>query len=201
VTGQYAQGYNLANHLDFQFLPGKKWETFADPEGLLSTLPAIASCLLGVFAGLLLRGPQWDDGQKVKWLLAGGAGAVVLGLLWSVQFPIVKKIWTSSFVLVAGGCSAILLGVFYQVVDVWKKQSWCQPFVWMGMNSITVYLASNFIGGFRKLGGRLAGGDVRIFLDQHVAKGLGDLVIALTGLALAFCFVRFLHRRKIFLRL
>ena len=201
TTGKYEKGYNLSNHFDFQYLPGKKWEIYADPEGILSTVPAIATCLLGVFAGLLLKNQKIGDLAKVKYLLIAGVSALILGLLWSFQFPVVKKIWTSSFVLVAGGWSAILLGTFYLVIDVWKKQSWCLPFVWIGMNSITIYLASNLIGGFRKVAARFVGGDIRHFFDTHVAKGLGDLIVALAGLALAFWFVRFLYRRKIFLRL
>jgi hypothetical protein len=71
----------------------------------------------------------------------------------------------------------------------------------MGMNSITIYLASNILGGFRKLATRLAGGDVRIFLDGHVTKGFGDMAISIVGLLLAFWLVHFLYKRKIFLRL
>ena len=103
--------------------------------------------------------------------------------------------------LVAGGYSAILLGTFYWMVDVMKWQTWCQPFVWMGMNSITIYVASNCIGGFRKLGGRFVGGDVKSYFDNHVAVGSGDLLVAIVGMLLAFLFVRFLYKRKIFLRL
>jgi len=200
VTGRFDKGLNLANHLDFQHLPGKKWDTYWDPEGLLSTLPAIATCLLGVFAGLLLLNPAIDDRQKVVWLLAAGALGVLAGFLWDLQFPVIKKIWTSSYVLVAGGYSAILLGLFYLVVDVWKYQKWCQPFVWIGMNSITIYLANNVIG-FRRLAQRFAGGSVKNFLDTHVTQGFGDLVIALVGLALGVWLVHFLYRKKIFLRL
>ena len=130
-----------------------------------------------------------------------GVAGVVLGFLWGMQFPIVKKIWTSSYVLVAGGYSAIFLGIFFWVVDVMKIQFWCRPFVWMGMNSITIYMTSNFIGGFRKLGARLAGGDVKAFFDHHVTTGFGDLVVSIVGLALAFWFVNFLYRKKIFIRL
>jgi predicted acyltransferase len=104
-------------------------------------------------------------------------------------------------VLVAGGYSAILLGVFYLIVDVWQTRAWCQPFVWMGMNSITIYLASNVLGGFRRLAGRFAGGDVKMFFDNAVAKGVGDMVISVVGLLLAFWVVHFLYKRKIFLRL
>ena len=200
VAGECEKGFNLSNHLDFEFLPGKKYDDYWDPEGMLSTLPAIATCLLGVFAGLLLRSREYSERRKLICLVAFGAGGVLLGFLWGMQFPVVKKIWTSSFVLVAGGFSAILLAAFYLVVDVWKRQKWCQPFVWIGMNSITVYLASNVIG-FRRLAERFAGGDVKAFLDSHVAKGFGDLVLAVAGLGFGVLLCWFLHRKKFFLRL
>ena len=201
VTGKFEPGLNVPNHFDFQYLPGRRYDTFFDPEGILSTIPAIATCLLGVFAGFLVKSTSIADLRKVAWLAGAGVLAIALGWLWDFQFPVIKKLWTSSYVLVAGGYSALLLAAFYLIVDVWKYQKWCQPFVWMGMNSITVYLASNILGGFSKLAVRFAGGDIKAFFDTHVAKGSGDMVIALTGLLLAFVLVRFLYQRKIFLRL
>ncbi len=201
VTGKFDAGYNVANHFDFEHLPGKKYDLFFDPEGILSTIPAVATCLLGIFAGLVLQCATFSNEKKLAWLFGVGAACVALGWLWGLQFPVIKKIWTSSYVLVAGGYSAMLLGAFYLVVDVWKYQKWCQPFVWMGMNAITIYLVKNFLGGtFSKLSGRLVGGDIKTFLDDHVAKGFGDLLISILGLLIAFWLVRFLHQRKIFLR-
>lgn len=201
VTGRFDAGCNVANHFDFEYLPARKYDLFYDPEGILSTLPAIATCLLGVFAGLLLQNGTFSNDKKLLWLFGAGAASVALGWLWGIQFPVIKKIWTSSYVLVAGGYSALLLGAFYLVVDVWKYQKWCQPFVWMGMNSITIYLIKNFLGGtFSKLAARLVGGDVKTFLDAQVAQGFGDLVISIGGLLIAFWIVRFLYQRKIFLR-
>ncbi|HEX5218477.1 MAG TPA: DUF5009 domain-containing protein [Verrucomicrobiae bacterium] len=202
VTGKFDMGYNLANHYDFEHLPGKKWDLFWDPEGILSTIPAVATCLLGVFAGFVLRGTEFSPDRKLLFLIGGGIVCVALGWLWGMQFPVIKKIWTSSYVLVAGGYSAVLMGVFYLLVDVLKFQWWCQPFVWMGMNSITIYLVKNFLGGtFSRLSARLVGGDIKNYLDAHIAKGFGDLVISIVGLLLAFWLVRFLYKRKIFLRL
>lgn len=201
VTGKFDKGLNLANHIDFEYLPARKYDVFFDPEGFLSTLPAIVTCLLGVFAGLLLRDKTVPDQRKVIMLIGFGIASAALGWLWNLQFPVIKKIWTSSYVLVAGGYSAILLGIFYQIVDVWQTRAWCQPFVWMGMNSITIYLASNIIGGFRKLATRFVGGDVRTFFDAHIAKGAGDMAISIVGLLLAFWLVHFLYKRKVFLRL
>ncbi|MBI4324084.1 MAG: DUF1624 domain-containing protein [Chloroflexi bacterium] len=200
IAGVFVKGVNLANYLDQKYLPGKKWDGTWDPEGLLSTLPAIGTCLLGVLAGLLLKNNSISDQQKVLYLICGGAGAVAGGFLWGVQFPVIKKIWTSSYVLVAGGYSAMLLGTFYLVVDVWKYQKWAQPFVWIGMNSITVYLANNIID-FDRFGLRFVGGNVRAFFEARLAHGLGDFIIALAGLGLGVLLCYFLHRRKIFLRL
>jgi predicted acyltransferase len=200
VTGHFEPGLNLANHIDFEYLPGRLWDTYYDPEGLLSTLPAVVTCLLGVFAGLFLLNPSFNDQQKVVCLLAAGLALAALGWAWSAQFPVIKKIWTSSYVLVAGGYSAALLGLFYWMIDVCKWQKWCQPFVWMGMNSITIYLTVNILGGFGKLSKRFCGGDIQDFFNRQYA-GSGDLIVALVGLFLAFWFVHFLYRRKIFLRL
>jgi predicted acyltransferase len=200
LRGVFLEGVNLANYVDQRFLPGHRWDGTWDPEGLLSTLPAIATCLLGVFAGLILQSASTSSARKVLWLSLGGLGSLAVGLLWSGSFPIIKKIWTSSFVLLAGGYSALLLAVFYQVVDVWKLQRWCQPFVWIGTNSITVYLASQFVG-FDDLAARIVGGNVRDILNQQVLEGFGDLVQAAVALGLALLLVRFLHHRKIFLRL
>lgn len=200
VSGKYEPGLNLSNHLDYQYLPGKSYDKYWDPEGLLSTLPAIVTCLLGVFAGMLLRDKSVKDMRKVKLLAIGGVACLVVGYVWGMQFPIVKKIWTSSFVLVAGGWSFLLLAVFYQIVDVWKYRAWCRPFVWIGMNSITIYLANNLLG-FQRVAERFAGGNVKSFINDSMMKGLGDLVVVLVGLGLSIVFVWYLHRRKIFLRL
>jgi len=200
ISGVFIKGVNLANYLDQKYLPGKKWDGTWDPEGFLSTLPAVATCLLGVFAGLLLKSNRIEQRWKVHYLLFAGLAGVVLGHLWGFQFPIIKKIWTSSYVLVAGGYSALLLGLFYLVVDVWQCQKWCQPFVWIGMNSITVYMANNIIN-FDRLGLRFAGGDVKKFFDTTVTNGFGDFVVALVGLGLGILLCHFLYRKKIFLRL
>ncbi len=195
VHGKFDDGRNLPQHIDFMYLPGYKWDGAYDPEGILSTMAAIATCLLGVFAGLLLRNSSVPDQKKVIWLLAAGAAGVAAGFLWGLQFPVIKKIWTSSYVLVAGGYSCILLAAFYQMVEIWQWRKWCVPFVWVGMNPITVYLAFNLleVGNLAKL---VAGGPVKAGLGAW-----GEFVIGAVVVAMMFAFVRFLYQRKIFLRL
>jgi predicted acyltransferase len=199
VTGKFAPGLNLTNHLDFEYLPGRLYDHYYDPEGILSTLPAIATCLLGVFAGLLLRRTDFDERRKVRVLLLAGVAGIAAGWLWGLQFPVIKKIWTSSYVLVAGGWSFLLLAGFYYVVDVRQWRRWCQPFVWIGMNPITLYLISSIVW-FPEVAQRLAGGSVSAWFDGRVGHGAGDIVVTIVGLGLMLALARFLYARKIFLR-
>lgn len=203
VKGKYEMGYNVCNDFDFEHLPGRLYNSFCDPEGLLSTIPAIATGLFGILAGLFLLNKSVPDERKVFWLIAMGIAGVIMGFVWGTQFPVVKKIWTSSYVLVAGGYSSMLLGAFYWIVDVKKWQLWCRPFVWVGMNPITLYMVSSLTGGegYRKIAARLAGGPVLDYLNTHVAQGFGDVVVALVAIGLFIWLANFMYRRKIFLRL
>lgn len=199
VTGSYEEGRNLTNYLDFRFMPGRKPQRYYLNEGLLSTLPAVALPLFGALAGLVLKNPTISPSQKALRLLVGGAIAVALGLAWSEQFPLIKRIWTSSFVLVAGGASGCLLAVFYWIIDVQGWRTWCQPFVWIGCNPLTLYVVAQVIG-FQPLATRLVGGDVTNFLDARVGAGCGGLAVALTSLLLMLLFARFLYQHGMFLR-
>ena len=93
----------------------------------------------------------------------------------------------------------MLLGVFHQIIDVWKHQRWAMPFVWIGANAITLYFIESIVN-FEKLSGRLVGGDVSNFFDEHATVGTGHLFRACVGLLLAIALAGFLYRRKIFLR-
>jgi predicted acyltransferase len=116
-AGDYTEGHNLTNYLDKMYLGGRRYDGDHDPEGILSTLPAIASCLLGVFGGLWLRG-SGSHGRKALGLAIAGAVALGLGWVWAPWFPVIKKLWTSSFVLVAAGWTALFLSVFYWMIEV-----------------------------------------------------------------------------------
>lgn len=197
-AGDFAEGHNLANWIDTMWLPFRKWDGDHDPEGLLSTLPAVATTLLGVFAGMLLKNPAIEPMKKVRLLVGWGIAGIALGLLWHLQFPIIKKLWTSSFVLFTAGISSVLLAVCYQVIDIRQNRRWCQPFVWIGMNAITIYLLFHFVkpGLIARC---FTGGEVHKALDA-TWHGLGDLATALLALAFSVLICRFLFVRKIFLR-
>jgi len=198
-TGDFREGHNLTNWLDARYLPLRKWDGDHDPEGLLSTFPAVATCLLGVMAGLCIRDPRRSEWGRVRFLAVAGAVLFVAGFAWGLQFPVIKKIWTSSFVLVAGGWSMMLLAAFYAVADVWKYNRWLQPFVWLGSNALAVYILSNILD-FNALSERFAGGPIAGLLNG-IWSGLGGVVLALVSIVLCILVAGFLYRRKIFLRL
>ncbi len=199
LRGVYLKGVNLANYIDQRFLPGFKWDGSWDPEGLASTPAAIVTCLAGVLAGLFLVDGKRTGAKKAVTLALAGAAAFAVGLVWNIPLPIIKKIWTPSYVLVAAGFSLMLLAGFYYLVELRGMRRWTIPFVWIGMNPITVYLFDTIVD-FHKLADTIAGGSVRN-LFESVTPGLGDFIRAVLALALAVMFCRFLYVKKIFLKL
>lgn len=197
-AGDFAEGHNLTNWIDKMYLPFRKWDGDHDPEGILSTLPAIASSLLGVFAGLLIKNPAVAPARKVRLLILWGIAGIVAGILWHFQFPIIKKIWSSSFVLFTAGLSSLLLALFYYVIDIKNHRGWCRPFVWIGMNAITIYLIAHFVK-LEVIAKCFVGGEINSALE-HLHPGLGALVTALLALSFSFLICWFLFQRKIFLR-
>jgi predicted acyltransferase len=199
VAGDFSRGQNWANWIDAHWLPGKVWYGDYDPEGLLSTLPAVASGLIGLLAGRWLQGPGRDTQEKLRGLVIAGVVLLVLGLAWSWQFPLIKRIWTSSYALVGGGWSLLLLAGFYGVIEWRGSTRWATPFVWIGSNALLIYLVSHLVD-FRAVSGLLVGGPVAVLLDSWWT-GLSGLALALTSIALCTALCGWLYVRKIFLRL
>ena len=190
----FARKENIVNWFDYKFLPFQEQGRTWDPEGLLSTIPAVGSCILGVFAGLLIASKETPQDTKVRYLLASGVVLTVAGYLWGLQLPVIKSLWTSSYVLVAGEYSALLLGFFYLVVDVWKYRTWAEPFIWIGANPLIIYMATEFVR-FDSMGERVVGGPVAALFGKY-----GELLVVAAGILFVILFARFLYKRKMFLR-
>jgi predicted acyltransferase len=126
------------NHL---WVESRTW----DPEGLLGTLPAIATGLFGIRVGSWLKRKDPDDGIRVSWMFTYGVLAVVLGLIWGLFFPINKALWTSSFVLYTGGWATIALAFSYWLIDVQGYRAFTGIFIPFGANAITAYVLSDFV--------------------------------------------------------
>lgn len=116
-----------------------------DPEGILSTLPAIGTCLFGILVGIYLKKKEIDAATKIAWLFSVGAIAIIAGLLWDLQFPINKALWTSSYVLYTGGLATVVLALSYWIIDVNHYNRFTKPFVVYGVNAITVFFVSGLM--------------------------------------------------------
>lgn len=137
---------NLAAWLDRALLDGHLWRQTKswDPEGILSTVPAVATTLLGSLAGALLVSERTPR-TKLAGFALGGAALAALGLAWGVSFPINKNLWTSSYALFTAGVAALLFGLVYLLADVRGWRGWTAPFVVYGTNSILVFVASGLL--------------------------------------------------------
>jgi predicted acyltransferase len=188
---------NLEAYIDRLLLPGKLHRAVYDPEGILSTIPAIGTALLGVLTGQFLRWNSEKWTMLRKSLAIGTAGLVLLGAgaLWNFVFPINKNMWTSSFVLYAGGWSLILLFIFYYLIDVLGFKKWSMPFVWIGMNSILIYMASHGVINFESTASFLFDGLIKYTPAAWHMVWLGSGIL-LVQLALLY----FLYQKKWFLK-
>lgn len=116
-----------------------------DPEGILSTLPAIGTGLFGLMIGGILKRKDQAEADKIAWIFSLGTIAVIIGLIWDLVFPINKSLWTSSYVMYASGLAAIGLALCYWLIDVKGYTKFTSPFVVYGVNAITVFFASGLI--------------------------------------------------------
>lgn len=137
---------NLAAYIDNLLLGGHLWSYTKvwDPEGILSTIPAISTAISGIMLGHWL-GTNNDRTTKTAWMFIFGTASVLLGLIWNYHFPINKSIWTSSYVLYTSGLATIAFAWVYFIVDVQKYTWWTKPFVVYGMNAITVFWFSGLV--------------------------------------------------------
>jgi predicted acyltransferase len=193
--GDFSPEGNLAGYVDREFLPGRiypEYYGFGDNEGLLSTIPAVATALLGALAGQWLRSSRFAV-WKVLGLLAAGGACLAVGYGWGYAFPIIKNLWTSSFVLVAGGWSLLLLAFFYGVIDGIGFRWWAFFFIVIGSNAILAYLAEKFIN-FHYTSEFLFGGAAR-----H-AGDYGPVILASGVVLLKWLVLLYLYRKKLFLR-
>ena len=137
---------NLGAWLDNLLLGGHLWSASKvwDPEGILSTIPAIVTGLSGVLAGHLIKS-EITEVRKVVWMFVSGAVCIFLGLVWDLSFPINKALWTSSYVLYTSGIALQCLAICYWFIDVLGYKNWTTPWVAFGMNALSAYVLSGLL--------------------------------------------------------
>jgi predicted acyltransferase len=138
---------NFASYLDRLLIGsrhlyyGDGWKGLGDPEGLSSTLPAVASTMFGYFAGLAVRDRQ-PDPRLSRGLLLAGAALIAAGSLWGLSFPVVKKIWTSSYAVLMGGISLVVFALCYEISEVRGRGALMEPLAHFGRNSLAAFVGS-----------------------------------------------------------
>ena len=182
----------LSSYIDQQLIPGKLYYGYGDNEGLISTLPAICTVLMGSLAGLWLRSNR-PGNKKAAGLAIAGLACVVVGYLWGFAFPIIKIIWTSSYTLFSGGFCLMLLALFYWIIDVKGYRKWTIFFVVIGVNPITIYFLQRFVD---------FGSITEFFLTGFVAHAglIAPVIIPVGVLAIKWLLLWFLYRHKIFFK-
>jgi predicted acyltransferase len=199
---------NLAAYLDRKFLT-TLWDKTRDPEGLLSTLPAIATALLGVFTGEWLRSKNSSQ-TKLAGMLAFGIVGLVVGRTWSIWFPINKNLWTSSYVLFTAGFALVCLALCYWATDIRRWRGvWSKAFLIFGRNAIAAYIVAwffavlPFVINFRR-NGRIESGHDYIFRRFFAPLGSPSFTSLLFSLAFVLsCLIPIwlMDRKKIFLKI
>ncbi|MEO6521969.1 MAG: DUF5009 domain-containing protein [Mucilaginibacter sp.] len=197
-AGVLTMNGSLESYIDRLLLPGRLHDKVHDPEGILSTIPAIGTALLGIFTGQFLKydSIKWPMWKKGIALFIGGLLLIAVGSLWNLTFPINKRLWTSSFVLFVGGWSMVLLSVFYFIIDVAGYRKWAFPFVLIGVNSIIIYLAAEGMIDFEYTANYLFGG-----LIQYASQSWQQVWLAISIVVTQLVMLWFLYRNKIFLKI
>ena len=206
-AGVLTQEGNLAAWVDGFVVPGRMYQGTWDPEGLVSTFPAVATALLGVFTGYWLRSAR-PQMEIAKGMFAAGCVGIALGSLWDLYFPINKNLWTSSYVIFTAGAALILLSAMYWVIDVKGRRKWARPLVAFGVNAISVYVLAGMVArllNYTQV--TVEDGEVplKIWLfDNYFAPlappNIASLAFAVAFLGVLWLLVELLYKKQIFIK-
>jgi predicted acyltransferase len=174
-----------------------------DPEGILSTLPAIVNVIAGYFAGVFIQKNATNRNAILK-MMGIGALLVVLAWAWNPLFPINKKIWTSSFVLNTVGLDLLILGFLIYVIDFWSVKGWTGFFTTVGKNPLAVYILSELLIEVLDMI-PVGGGSLTEWVNSHTFQlihpvEVGSLCFAIAYMLVCWSFGKFLEWRKIYIR-
>ncbi|MFQ5751268.1 MAG: acyltransferase family protein [bacterium] len=208
-AGHLSMDGNLAAYIDNALLHGHIYRETWDPEGILSTIPAIATTLCGVLVGHLIRSKK-EKSDIVGWIFVIGWGAIVVGLVWDIWFPINKNLWTSSYVVFTAGAALQFLGVCYWLIEVKGWRRWALPAVIYGMNSIAVFVLSGLVARILLLIKVNNSNATPITLKGWMYHNLfaswagpfnGSLAFAITNILFWLGLMAILYRKQIFIKI
>ncbi|MCF6296913.1 MAG: DUF5009 domain-containing protein [Flavobacteriaceae bacterium] len=197
---------NLGSVVDLKLLTDSHmYKTDYDPEGILSTLPSVATSIFGVFIGMILLHKNKSQQEKLKIFITIGIIALALGYLWSMSFPLNKALWTSSFVLVTGGWACLLYAVIFYITDIKGNSAWGKPAIIFGSNAITVYFLSSFVSksfGLIKLssGESLHGYLYGTLSSIITIPKLSSITYAIIVIVFYYLVAYILYKKKLFIK-
>jgi predicted acyltransferase len=210
-AGVYEKEYNLAAWVDGRLLAGHMWQSTKtwDPEGILSTIPAVSTTLFGTLAGQWLRSDR-RLGEKAKKLFLAGSAAALLGALWHIRLPINKSLWTGSYAVLMAGLASICLAAIYWITEIRGNIRWIKPFAVFGRNAIAVYVLAGIVARLlnaRKVAG--PGGDpvtLKSWIYRYLFASWLDGPAASLAFAIAFIVLMYicilpLHRKRIYIKI
>jgi predicted acyltransferase len=174
-----------------------------DPEGILSTIPAVVTTLIGVLTGTWLRSER-SRIEKAAGMFVAGAVLVAIGWAWNAFFPINKALWTSSYVMFTGGLALQFLALCYWLIDIKGYRRWAKPFEIFGLNAIALYVLADLLANFFELirfGGDSLGGWIYNFFGSFLSPINASLAFAITFVLVCFFFMWLLYRRRIFIKI
>lgn len=190
----YSMEGSIVGYIDRLLLPGTLHNVIHDPEGVLSTLPAVVTAMLGIFTGIYVRKECIGGYKKAAMMFLSSLLLLAAGYLWGELFPINKNLWTSSFVCCAGGWSLLLFTVFYFLTDVVGYRKWAFPLCVIGMNSITIYMAQQFLDFHRPVK-TIFGGVLSLLPAEYYSTAYWGCYIFVCWL-----FLYLLYKCKLFLK-
>jgi len=200
---------NLAAWLDRTLFAGHTWRALYDPEGLLSTIPAVATVLAGVLTGHLLTSGRPRE-EIVNRMFVLGWGGIAAGAVWGLVFPINKALWTSSYVLYTAGAALELLAICYWLIEVRGLTRWARPAILFGLNPLALFVGSGLVVklAIRIQVGAAAGDPLSLYswLYRHLfvpwaGEMNGSLAFAMANVLLWLAVAALLYRRRIFIKI
>lgn len=212
--GDLEKEANLAAYVDYSLLKGHLWRqtNYWDPEGLLSTIPAVATVLLGILAGHWIKSAR-SARQKLYGMLVSGVAGIIIGQVMNLWFPINKKLWTSSYVLFTAGCALLFLALCYWLVDMRGYRRLVFPFVVFGVNALAVYalagLVAELLGAIKEPVMQADGTVAQIALQSYYYERFfaswagpmnGSLAFAIAFVLLMYWPMLALYRKRIFIK-
>ncbi|MBO9584460.1 MAG: DUF5009 domain-containing protein [Flavobacterium sp.] len=188
---------SLESYIDRLLLPGRLHSTVYDPEGIFSTLPAISTALLGVFTGTFLKAKnQFSISAKLILMTLTAILLIIAGLIWDIDFPINKHLWTSSFVCFVGGFSILFFVFFYVIIDLSGFHKWAFPLILIGSNSILIYMAAEGSVDFKHTADYFFGGII-----HYLPIVWQPVFVALSVTVVQLLLLYFLYKKKWFLKI